>query len=138
MLKYYESNGINWRKHGYSKGGQLSKLVKASGEDGLFFGRSGEEVLSEKKLDLANSVTMNLIDFAKKMPNTSGIRTDAQNNNIENDVTLNVTLQGVQDPEQFIKMLQTNKNIQKVVQSITVSNLTGSPLKKNSLNKFKY
>lgn len=130
---------LNWMKsHGYSKGGQLSKLVKASGEDGLFFGRSGEEVLSEKKLDLANNVTMNLINFAKKMPNASNIRTNEQNNNIENDVTLNVTLQGVQDPEQFIKMLQTNKNIQKVVQSITVDNLTGSPLKKNSLNKFKY
>ncbi len=138
MLKYYESNGINWKNHGYSKGGQLSKLVKASGEDGLFFGRSGEEVLSEKKLDLANNVTMNLIDFAKKMPNINGIRTNSQNNNIENNVTLDITLQGVQDPEQFAKMLQSNKNIQKIVQSITVDNLTGSPLKKNSLNKFKY
>lgn len=138
MLKYYENNGINWKNHGYSKGGQLNKLVKASGEDGLFFGRSGEEVLSEKKLDLANNVTMNLIDFAKKMPNINGIRTNSQNNNIENNVTLDITLQGVQDPEQFAKMLQSNKNIQKIVQSITVDNLTGSPLKKNSLNKFKY
>lgn len=101
-------------------------MVKASGEDGIFFGRTGEEVLSLDKLSVADHMTTQLIDFAKYMsvPNSNG----GINSNAE--VNLNITLPNVKDEKTFLDAIKTNRKIQEALADVTI----GRALGKNSLN----
>lgn len=114
------------KEMGYSTGGQLKKMVKASGEDGIFFGRTGEEVLSLDKLSVADHMTTQLIDFAKYMsvPNSNG----GINSNAE--INLNITLPNVKDEKTFLDAIKTNRKIQEALADVTIGRAMG----KNSLN----
>lgn len=114
------------KEMGYSTGGQLKKIVKASGEDGIFFGRTGEEVLSLDKLSVADHMTTQLIDFAKYMsvPNSNvGTSGNAE-------VNLNITLPNVKDEKTFLDAIKTNRKIQEALADVTIGRAMG----KNSLN----
>ena len=63
-----------------------------------------------------------------------GIVSNGTNNNIQNDVVMNISLPNVVDGDSFLRAIQTDKRIEKALQSITLGNALG----KNSLNKFKY
>ena len=143
MKKYYEGMGLgsasqyvgsynqnismlSWLKsNGYSQGGQLKKMVGAAGEDGLFFGRTGEEVLSLDKLRLADSTVTQLIDFAKYVPNVSG-----RNVSGDTEINMNFNLPNVKDSQSFLKEIKSNKLIQQALVDVTI----GKAMGKNSLN----
>ena len=65
---------------------------------------------------------------------TSAIYNRANNNNstIENSIDLTLNLPNVKNGDDFIKTLQTDKNIQKIIRSFTIDEAMG----KNSLRKF--
>ena len=120
---------LNWMKsHGYSKGGQLKKMISTSGEDGIFFGRSGEEVLSIPKLQIASDMTDKLLKFARSNSDIS-----SNNQNIENNFSIQLNCPNVTDSESLYKELQSNKKIEQLIQSMVGNKMLG----KNSLNKFK-
>lgn len=122
---------ISWmRKNGYSKGGTIGSLVKRSGEDGFVLAKSGEEILSLDKLEFADNMVSNLIDFAKFMPDTSAIGNTVQEVTSNSEVNLNLTLPNVKDSQSFIREIQTNKQVQQALVDVTI----GRALGKNSLN----
>ena len=108
---------------GYSQGGQLKKMINESGEDGIFFGRSGEEVLSLDKLDIADRMVSNLIDFAKYAPKTKAV--SSTSNVTHAEVNLNLELNNVKDPESLLKEIQTNPKIQKALADVTIGKAMG-------------
>lgn len=132
-VKVLRKQRYNWKKNGYQKGGTVGSLVKKSGEDGFILARSGEEVLSIPKLELASSMVDQLIDFANIQPplnKLSQIRNNEKT--VNNDVSMQIVLPNVKDYEQFEKELLRSKKFESVVQSITFDKVTG----RNSLKKF--
>lgn len=121
------------KKNGFATGGTIGSLVKKTGEDGFILARSGEEVLSIPKLELASGMVDQLIDFASLQPplnKVSQIRNNEKT--INNDVNMQIVLPNVKDYEQFEKELLRSKKFESVVQSITFDKVTG----RNSLKKF--
>lgn len=103
-------------------------MISASGEDGIFFGRSGEEVLSIPKLQIASDMTDKLLKFARSNSDIS-----SNNQNIENNFSIQLNCPNVTDSESLYKELQNNKKIEQLIQSMVGNKMLG----KNSLNKFK-
>lgn len=64
--------------------------------------------------------------------NVSAIYGRSNGSNIENSIDLTLNLPNVSNSEEFIKALQTDKNIQKIIKSFTIDEAMG----KNSLRKF--
>ena len=86
------------KKNGFATGGTIGSLVKKTGEDGFILARSGEEVLSIPKLELASGMVDQLIDFASLQPplnKVSQIRNDEKT--INNDVNMQIVLPNVKD-----------------------------------------
>lgn len=118
------------REMGYAKGGTIGKLIDKSGEDGFVLARSGEEILSLDKLKLASDMVDKLIDFTKFTPNVGAIKGMTYSDNSENNVTFNFNLPNVTDSNSFLKEVQTNKKLQKAIQSVTI----GQAMNGNSLD----
>ena len=64
--------------------------------------------------------------------NASAIYGKGNTSNIENSIDLTVTLPNVTSGEDFVRALQTDKNVQKIIKSFTIDEAMG----KNSLRKF--
>lgn len=64
--------------------------------------------------------------------NISAIYGRTNGSNIENSIDLTLNLPNVSNSEEFVKALQTDKNIQKIIKSFTIDEAMG----KNSLRKF--
>ena len=121
---------------GFAKGGTIGKAIKRSGEDGFILARTGEEVLSLEKIQkLGQSFQMMnpVIDNVKALVKTTPFVPRQNVGNSVGDVTMNITLEGVNDYEQFKSDLIKDKQIEKFVQNVTFGNALG----KNSLNKYR-
>ena len=64
-----------------------------------------------------------------------GMSSTGTNGAIQNDVVMNISLPNVVDVDGFVNELRTNKRFEKVVQSMTIGNISSGS---NSLSKFKY
>lgn len=131
----------NWmisemRKHGFKQGGTIGKLIRSAGEDGFVLARTGEEILSKEKLIMLkdalqyipqnyNIASTSLPKFTQKVSNSSvDVKVDFGG----------ITMNGVNNPEEFVTELQKSKRFEKIVQSITVDTAMG----KNSLGKYRF
>ena len=89
------------KAHGYSKGGTIGSLIKRTGEDGFILARTGEEVLSEKKLallrDALQYVPQNIpsMNITPTLPKFNG----NQNINLGGITIGDINMNGVNDVE---------------------------------------
>lgn len=125
-------NMINWMKrNGYAKGGQIGDLIQSTGETGFALVRKGEYVLTKDQFEIADRMISDLIDFAKYQPKTGSIaNTSTTSNNMNGDIVMNFNLPNVKDSKDFLRVIQTDKAVQKAIQSAALDSAMG----KNSLN----
>lgn len=131
---------IQWMKsNGFSKGGTIGKAIKTSGESGFFLGRTGEEVLSIPKLELASGMVDKLINFNTIIPDVNRIRPIQSTGNIHfvvEEMNLPNVTNSKEFAGEFIKVLKTDNNIQKAIRSVSTDLIVGKG--KNSLNVMKF
>lgn len=131
----------NWmisemKKHGFKQGGTIGKLIRSTGEDGFILARTGEEILSKEKLimlkDALQYIPQNYNIASTSLPKFTQ---KASNSSVDVKVDFGgITMNGVNNPEEFVTELQKSKRFEKIVQSITVDTAMG----KNSLGKYKF
>lgn len=131
----------NWmisemKKHGFKQGGTIGELLRGTGEDGFVLARTGEEILSKEKLimlkDALQYIPQNLNIASASLPKFTQ---KASNSSVDVKVDFGgITMNGVNNPEEFVTELQKSKRFEKIVQSITVDTAMG----KNSLGKYKF
>ncbi len=131
----------NWmisemRKHGFKQGGTIGKLIRSAGEDGFVLARTGEEILSKEKLimlkDALQYIPQNYNIASTSLPKFTQ---KASNSSVDVKVDFGgITMNGVNNPEEFVTELQKSKRFEKIVQSITVDTAMG----KNSLGKYRF
>lgn len=131
----------NWmisemKKHGFKQGGTIGKLIRSAGEDGFVLARTGEEILSKEKLimlkDALQYIPQNYNIASTSLPKFTQ---KASNSSVDVKVDFGgITMNGVNNPEEFVTELQKSKRFEKIVQSITVDTAMG----KNSLGKYRF
>ena len=97
--------------------------------------RSGDAVFTSE-------MTQRLWDMAKTPDIVGGLKTtlphglinSGANTDIQNDVVMNISLPNVVDGDSFLKVIQTDKRIEKTLEDM----LIGKSLGRNSMNKYKY
>jgi len=128
---------------GFKRGGVISvdnieKQIKSNGDSVLLSGNKGERILTpiqnelfEKftnnlpQLNSATEVMTNIASVNKNLPMLESMR--YMGNNIEyGDINFNFELPNVTNSEEFIKAIQTDKKLQKAIQSVSVDKLNGS------------
>lgn len=131
------------KKHGYKNGGTIGDLIKSTHEDGFILARTGEEVITKEKLSELRSVFDKLdlangyFDSMKAIQALPNVRTESSNLTVNNTIE-SITMNGVNDPEEFTRQLneslKNSQSTKKILQSETVGTLNGV----NSLIKFRY
>lgn len=142
------------KKSGYSNGGfadELNKVVKENGDDGIVTLQRKELVLTKaqsndylKLMDNLDTLN-NMFDYAAMSMQNDMLKnlTPIPNASVLNNATVpqqinaefNFTLPNVTDTSSFLKAIQTDNNIQKAIQNVSVGRLGGSG--KLSVNRFK-
>lgn len=127
-------NMISWMKrNGFSTGGTIGKAISASGEDGFILARSGEEVLSIPKLELASNMVNKLISSNTLLPNIKAVKPTETTGDIH-FVVEEMNLPNVTDSKEFanefVDVLKSNNNVQRAIRAVSTDLLTG----KNSLS----
>lgn len=88
------------KAHGYSKGGTIGSLIKQTGEDGFILARTGEEILSEKKLALLRDALQYVPQNIPSMNITPTLPKFNGNQNMNVNIELGgITMNGVNDVE---------------------------------------
>lgn len=126
MLSWIEANG-------FKNSGRLSSLVHGAQEEGLFFGRADDHILSKQDWDVASLMADKLINFATLKPNLNNIP-QSMNMDVNNDINLEITLPNVHDYQSFKREMQNDPQFEKMIQAMTIDKALG----KNSLNKYKF
>lgn len=124
------------KKHSFKQGGTIGKLIRGTGEDGFLLARTGEEILSKEKLimlkDALQYIPQNYNIASTSLPKFTQ---KASNSSVDVKVDFGgITMNGVNNPEEFVTELQKSKRFEKIVQSITVDTAMG----KNSLGKYRF
>ena len=122
-------------KHSYKEGGTLGKLVKYTGEDGIFFGRMGEEVVTPEELDKLSGIFEQVDLFKNLQTKYSGFPTPImQSSTSMGDVNFEVVLPNVQNYEDFRRQLIRDPNFEKA----TLTMVNNAVVGKSSLGKMRY
>ena len=122
-------------KNSYKEGGTLGKLVKYTGEDGIFFGRMGEEIVTPEELDKLSSIFDQADMFKSLRENKNSFPTRImQNSTNVGDVNFEVVLPNVQNYEDFRKQLIRDPNFEKA----TLTMVNNAVVGKSSLSKMRY
>ena len=122
-------------KNSYKEGGTLGKLVKYTGEDGIFFGRLGEEIVTPEELDKLSAIfeQVDLLSNLKGKYTTPPTSVIQQSTNM-GDVKFEVMLPNVQNYEDFRRQLVRDPNFEKA----TLTMVNNAVVGKSSLAKLKY
>ena len=124
---------LNWmKKNGFSTGGQIGGLINKTGDDGFILAKEGEHVLTARDWQFASNMAESLIDFGKLSSNANNLNKTI--GNTINGVTFQFVLNGVNNPDDFLRILKTNKNVRNALVDLTVGQMLG----KNSLTINKY
>lgn len=123
------------KKNSYKEGGPLSKLVKYTGEDGIFFGRMGEEIVTPEELDKLSNI-FDQADMFKRLRENHNVfpARIMQNSTNVGDVNFEVVLPNVQSYEDFRKQLIRDPNFEKA----TLTMVNNAVVGKSSLSKMRY
>ena len=79
-----------------------------------------------------SKISEEILKLNNAKANISAIYGRTNGSNIENSIDLTLNLPNVSNSEEYVKELQTDKNIQKIIKSFTIDEAMG----KNSLRKF--
>lgn len=126
LLNYM--NGI-----GFSKGGiveTLSKVPGRNGDDGWATLKRGEAILTPEQTKMFQSMIKQMPVFTNAMDIFSSTKSSAGLNNKPNsvsvgDINLTLDLPNVTDSESFIKEMQSNSRMRKVVQQAVLDEVVG-------------
>jgi hypothetical protein len=134
-LTSYEFDEDYIKKHSYAVGGPLQKAVAASGEDGIFFGRMGEEVVTPEELDkfLVISDQIDLLKDLQERFKLPEVPSTLQATNM-GDVKFEITLPNVENYDQFKSKLIRDPNFEKGMLTMVNNAVVG----KSSLGKMRY
>lgn len=126
------------KAHGFTDGGTIGRLIKASGEDGFVLAKTGEEILSLEKIKaLGESFSMMypVVNALSKLPALNGITSSQAGRMIQIDIG-DIQMYGVNDPETFALQLKdnmlNNSSIRKIMKDTTI----GEALGKNSMIRY--
>ena len=116
---------------GFSSGGIVSEMKRFAqnhGESGWALVRKGEGILTP---EMADTFTYDLVPRMDDIINASKVLADipamtesANTGNIEANFAFN--LENVRDANDLIQQIQTNQNVRKAMQEVTIKQLTGS------------
>ena len=126
LLNYM--NGI-----GFSKGGiveTLSKVPGRNGDDGWATLKRGEAILTPEQTKMFQSMIKQMPVFINAMDIFSSTKSSTGVNNKPNsvsvgDINLTLDLPNVTDSESFIKEMQSNSRMRKVVQQAVLDEVVG-------------
>lgn len=126
LLNYM--NGI-----GFSKGGiveTLSKVPGRNGDDGWATLKRGEAILTPEQTKMFQSMIKQMPVFTNAMDIFSSTKSSTGVNNKPNsvsvgDINLTLDLPNVTDSESFIKEMQSNSRMRKVVQQAVLDEVVG-------------
>lgn len=126
LLNYM--NGI-----GFSKGGiveTLSKVPGRNGDDGWATLQRGEAILTPEQTKMFQSMIKQMPVFTNAMDIFSSTKSSTGVNNKPNsvsvgDINLTLDLPNVTDSESFIKEMQSNSRMRKVVQQAVLDEVVG-------------
>lgn len=127
------------KKHSFAKGGRIGSLINRTGEDGFVLARSGEAILTAAqaeqfaelvgKLDRLN-YTLDIPEYLSRLSwNTA--KTDAGKPNYTFET--NIAIDHVEDYDDLVAKMKTDRRFEKLVQSMTVDRTVGG----SSLRKYK-
>ena len=128
------------KKSGHSTGGELTKLVKLSGEDGILFANEGEGILSEANMNIIrDAIKMSYATLSMADNNWTKI---PQLKPISNDLTQSINIGDIQvvanNPQEFAeelrKAISSDVKTQKMFTALVGNQMMG----KNSLDFKKY
>lgn len=109
--------------------------------EGMAMLHAKERVLSAQQTKAFETLVYNFLPkMSDELSRVSNLRANASaiynrgngTSSIENSIDLTVTLPNVQNGSDFVKALQTDKNVQKIIKSFTIDEAMG----KNSLRRF--
>lgn len=124
------------KAQGYSSGGTIGNLVRATGEDGFILAKSGEEVLSIPKLKLLKSITSDWLKTQISLPKISTDIMPGKNNmgnvfvEFTGDILVDGTKNGQEIANDFTDSIKNSSKVRNAIVSLTTDAITG----KNSLN----
>jgi len=126
------------KAHGFTDGGTIGRLIRASGEDGFILAKTGEEILSLEKIKaLGESFSMMypVVNALSKLPSLNGIN-PYQDGKMVQIAIGDIQMYGVNDPETFALQLKdnmlNNSSIRKIMKDTTI----GEALGKNSMIRY--
>jgi len=156
ILNEWKAKGYGATLHHYAKGGVvgadqsfLDAIAQLLGEDHMVAAKEGERVLTAKqnknfeKMVSANFTPLNgdyssiLADKMIERLSQVSLANTGKAANVGNTTTvgdINITLPNVTDKQDFINWLKSDGQIEKIIQSMTVSRMLGG----NSYTKLKY
>ena len=133
----YGSHGNNLyqrlKEIGFSKGGiveTLSKVPGRNGDDGWATLKRGEAILTPEQTKMFQSMIKQMPVFTNAMDIFSSTKSSTGVNNKPNsvsvgDINLTLDLPNVTDSESFIKEMQSNSRMRKVVQQAVLDEVVG-------------
>ena len=147
-----ENNGywlVRWHNlssgyTGWFKKGDVTAMATGGytgNNEGMAMLHAKERVLSAQQTKAFETLVYNFLPkMSDELNRVGNLKTNASaiynrgggTSNIENSIDLTVTLPNVQNGADFVKALQTDKNVQKIIKSFTIDEAMG----KNSLRKF--
>ena len=121
------------KQAGFSKGGiveTLSKVPGQNGDDGWATLKRGEAVLTPEQTKMFQNMVQAMPPFVNAMDTFSYTKSYAGVNNKPNsvsvgDINLTLDLPNVTDSESFIKEMQSNSRMRKVVQQAVLDEVVG-------------
>lgn len=121
------------KQAGFSKGGiveTLSKVPGRNGDDGWATLKRGEAILTPEQTKMFQSMIKQMPVFTNAMDIFSSTKSSTGVNNKPNsvsvgDINLTLDLPNVTDSESFIKEMQSNSRMRKVVQQAVLDEVVG-------------
>ena len=121
-------NLVFGKKTGFATGG-IAKMVKSSGEDGIAMVRNGEGLIAPEHVQYIQDLMTNLpqiVDFSEAITNIPAGLTPVNNANQIGDVIFTFgDINGVSNPQEFVKYIQTDAKVQKAIQSVSIDQIAG-------------
>jgi uncharacterized coiled-coil DUF342 family protein len=136
------SSGLSGGSSGFVGGfatGGIGELVKPYGEDGMAFVRNGEGFVQPEHVPVIKdflAATPKLEEITKNLAKVSvpSISGNSQGINQNNEINIQMNLPDVTDYEDFVSKIKSDKQFEKIIQSMTIAKINGG----NSLTKYKY
>lgn len=121
------------KSHGFTQGGTIGNLIKATGEDGFVLARTGEGILTPENMKMLENVmmTMNpIVNSLAKLPSLPDVQSRYGGNTSVGDVSVTFDLPNVKNYSEFMTQMQNDPKFEGMILHMAFG--------KNSMDKYKY